>query len=279
MTLLVNVGCGAVAHASWSNFDVVPQLAHVQALDVRRGLPLVDGVAAAVYSSHVLEHLTDSEARPFLAEMRRVLEPGGVIRLVVPDLEVICRNYLHQLDELRSGATMSRFAYQFTLLELFDQVVRDQSGGELIAAYRGALSADQAHVLARHGAEAVPFVGKPCAHSGPSVSTAKPPPRAISSTWARLRWQVLLACCRVVGGKSAVNKLRIGAFRQSGEVHRTMYDSYSLATLLVSQGFCDVRTVSAHESAILGFSAYGLDAVGGSVRKPDSLFVEARKPP
>ena len=278
MTLLVNVGCGAVAHASWSNFDVVPQLAHVQALDVRRGLPLGEGVAAAVYSSHVLEHLTESEARPFLAEMRRVLKPGGVIRLVVPDLEVICRNYLHQLDGLSTGAAMSSFAYQFTLLELFDQVVRDQSGGELIAAYRGASGADQAYVLARHGAEAAPYVGKPDAHSAPSASTARPPPRTISSIWARLRWQTLLACCRVVGGESAVNKLRIGAFRQSGEVHRTMYDSYSLAALLASHGFCDVRTLSAHESAIPGFAEYGLDVVAGSVRKPDSLFVEARKP-
>lgn len=279
MTLLVNVGCGTVAHTAWRNFDVVPQLEHVQALDVRRGLPLAEGVADATYSSHVLEHLTASEAQPFLAEMRRVLKPGGVIRLVVPDLEVICRNYLLQLDELRSGVATSGFAYRFTLLELFDQVVRDQSGGELIAAYRGAAGADQAYVLARHGAEARPHFKTQSPNPTAVSGTGKPSRRTMASTWARVRWRALLACCRIIGGESAVEKLRIGAFRQSGEIHRSMYDSHSLAALLAAQGFSDVRPVSAYDSAIPAFAQYGLDVVAGAVRKPDSLFVEARKSP
>jgi hypothetical protein len=228
----------------------------------------------------VLEHLTAAEARPFLGEMRRVLKPGGVIRLVVPDLEVICRNYLHQLDELRSGVATAGFAYRFTLLELFDQVVRDQSGGELIAAYGGAAAGpEQGYVLARHGAEAKPFVGKPVA---PAISTAKNETgsrRTLSTAWSSARWLALLACCRLLGGESAVQKLRIGAFRQSGEVHRTMYDSYSLAQLLAERGFSDVKPLSAYESDIPGFAAYGLDVIDGAVRKPDSLFLEARKPP
>ena len=279
MSLLVNVGCGTVAHPSWRNFDVVPQLPHVQPLDVRKGLPLDDGIAAAVYSSHVLEHLTESEAKPFLSELWRVLEPGGVVRLVVPDLETICRNYLQQLADLRTGATGSSFAYRFTLLELFDQVVRDHSGGELITAYRGASGADQAYVLARHGAEAAPFYSQSVAQPALVKDTAHPPRQTMAATWERLRWHALLLCCRAIGGKSAEAKLRIGAFRQSGEVHRTMYDSHSLTAILSAHGFCDVRAVSAQESDIAGFAAYGLDVVDGAVRKPDSLFVEARKPP
>ena len=52
-----------------------------------RGLPLADGVADFVYSSHVLEHFYPDAAEHLIGEMFRVLKPGGVVRICVPDLE------------------------------------------------------------------------------------------------------------------------------------------------------------------------------------------------
>lgn len=49
-------------------------------------LPLADGSARAVYCSHVLEHLWPETIERVVDECRRVLAPGGVLRIVVPDL-------------------------------------------------------------------------------------------------------------------------------------------------------------------------------------------------
>ena len=66
--------------------------------DLKKGIPAPDDSADAVYHSHVLEHV-DREAVPgFMAEALRVLKPGGVHRVVVPDFERHVRDYLASLD-------------------------------------------------------------------------------------------------------------------------------------------------------------------------------------
>ena len=58
-----------------------------------------------------------------------------------------------------------------------------------------------------------------------------------------------------------------------------MYDRFSLGRLLTQAGFVEVRQCSAAESGIPRFREYLLDETSaGKVRKPDSLFMEARKP-
>ena len=52
----------------------------------------------AIYASHMLEHLDRAEARSFLAECRRVLKPGGILRLAVPDLRNAAYQYLQLGD-------------------------------------------------------------------------------------------------------------------------------------------------------------------------------------
>jgi SAM-dependent methyltransferase len=57
-------------------------------------IPQAAGSVDAIYSSHMIEHLDRREARRFLAECRRVLKPGGVLRLVVPDVRVTINDYM-----------------------------------------------------------------------------------------------------------------------------------------------------------------------------------------
>lgn len=77
-------------------FDRLPD--NVRVHDLSRGIPYAVDSVDAVYHSHVLEHLDRDVAPTFLAEVRRVLKPRGVHRIVVPDLETVCRAYLADLD-------------------------------------------------------------------------------------------------------------------------------------------------------------------------------------
>jgi SAM-dependent methyltransferase len=58
-------------------------------LDITRPLPFANGSVAAVFSSHVFEHLFMDEVHRLITEIHRILVPGGVCRVVVPDLEKI----------------------------------------------------------------------------------------------------------------------------------------------------------------------------------------------
>jgi predicted SAM-dependent methyltransferase len=74
--------------------------------NVRRRLPFGPGGFTAVYASHLLEHLYLDEAKTLLRDCHRVLMPGGVIRLVVPDLKTLVMEYLAAIDHgdrLESG--------------------------------------------------------------------------------------------------------------------------------------------------------------------------------
>lgn len=118
--LKLNLGCGPIGRPDWINYDwgalpllsKMPRLRRflvrrgwlpvqyevpwptIRLVDIRKGLPLADESVTFIYCSHVLEHLERWEARRVLSEARRVLLPGGVIRIAVPDLAHICRAYL-----------------------------------------------------------------------------------------------------------------------------------------------------------------------------------------
>jgi len=76
--------------------------------DLRRPLPFPDNSMVAVYSSHTLEHLYLSQAQALLGECFRVIIPGGIIRIVVPDLKAIIDEYMDakRLDH-EASPTMS----------------------------------------------------------------------------------------------------------------------------------------------------------------------------
>jgi SAM-dependent methyltransferase len=62
--------------------------------DLAYGVPFIDASVDFVYSSHLLEHLTQSAGLHLLRDCCRVLRPGGVIRVCVPDLEKAVQFYL-----------------------------------------------------------------------------------------------------------------------------------------------------------------------------------------
>jgi SAM-dependent methyltransferase len=94
--------------------------------DLRRSLPFPADSARCIYSSHVLEHLYEQEARALLDECYRILKPGGVIRLVVPDLRAVIDRYVAtSRSDPRTGQAADRFNDELLLRE------RRRSGGHL----------------------------------------------------------------------------------------------------------------------------------------------------
>jgi predicted SAM-dependent methyltransferase len=83
----LNWGCGEFPEPGWLNSDVkdVPGIDIVA--DVRTGLPLEDDSIDYITSIHALPELPYPDLVPALQELRRVLKPGGVLRLALPDLE------------------------------------------------------------------------------------------------------------------------------------------------------------------------------------------------
>ena len=114
-SLYVQYGCGLSAPDGWLNFDASPTLRlqrlpfglgaaakrfvqprfpeNVRYGDVTSGLPLQDNCCKYVYCSHILEHLALEDLRRALKETWRILEPGGIFRLVLPDLESCVESY------------------------------------------------------------------------------------------------------------------------------------------------------------------------------------------
>ncbi len=96
--------------------------------DLRTGIPAEDASADAVYSSHVVEHIDRDQVEGFLKEIRRVLKPGGILRITTPDLEVMVRNYLESLDAARAGNLLPHI-HDRRVHELYEQSVRRMSVG------------------------------------------------------------------------------------------------------------------------------------------------------
>jgi len=87
--LSVNVGSGGRGLPDWINIDARSNHANLYiAYDVRRRLPFKDGQVRRIFAEHVIEHVDFRDDIPHIfAEFRRILEPGGTVRIVVPDAE------------------------------------------------------------------------------------------------------------------------------------------------------------------------------------------------
>jgi hypothetical protein len=110
----VHYGCLFSAPESWLNFDASPTLRfervplvgqlytkndrrfppNVRYGDIVRGLPVAENSCRGLYCSHVLEHLALIDCRKALRNSFSYLQPGGLFRMVLPDLEGLARNYL-----------------------------------------------------------------------------------------------------------------------------------------------------------------------------------------
>jgi predicted SAM-dependent methyltransferase len=107
--LRLNMASGHHPKPGWVNIDLFAPTADLR-LDLREPLPFPDNSVGYIYAEHFFEHLNyaelsdsagwegegpgrPSEAMAFLRECRRVLAPGGILDIVVPDAEGIVQEY------------------------------------------------------------------------------------------------------------------------------------------------------------------------------------------
>lgn len=122
----VNLGCGPNAIKGWVNIDKswrvplsrfpflkiflrplsswglitrdslndIPADLRVRRHDVSKGLPFNDNEVDYIFTSHMLEHLSEDKAIFVLKECLRILKNGGVLRVLVPDLSLLIKEYL-----------------------------------------------------------------------------------------------------------------------------------------------------------------------------------------
>lgn len=124
----LNIGCGPTPTPGWVNYDnswsvrlagrpvlvrllaraglftdAQRHLCEVAAAEgiryaTAQSIPHGDGTVDVIYSSHMLEHLDRREAGQFLTEAHRVLRPGGILRIAVPDLRMLVERYIADGD-------------------------------------------------------------------------------------------------------------------------------------------------------------------------------------
>jgi len=158
----VNLGCGLTTAPGWANIDgsinalvsslpgIIQEFAYrfsgarsyYSLEDYRKiltfnkfihynleyGIPLPDKWADFVYSSHLLEHLNKKKGETLIKEIFRILKPGGLVRIIVPDLEFVVGLYnkgekqrmledFFFIEQRGSSFARHKYMYDFELLK------------------------------------------------------------------------------------------------------------------------------------------------------------------
>jgi predicted SAM-dependent methyltransferase len=130
---LLNIGCGACGKPGWVNLDFYNLPGVNCVYDCRKDLPFSDNSVKFIFTEHFFEHVDYTEEVPsFLSGCCRVLEPGGLIRIVVPDAELYLRAYcadgwndMIRVRPLKADLSDVHFGSKFnTKMEVVNSVFR-----------------------------------------------------------------------------------------------------------------------------------------------------------
>lgn len=106
--LRLHLGSAGNRLGGWVNIDLLRPGRRLELYwDLRRGIPFASSSVDAIFAEHLFEHLTLDQGIGLLRECRRVLAPGGVVRIGVPDLDRYVASYLRQ-DPLIDAALPGR---------------------------------------------------------------------------------------------------------------------------------------------------------------------------
>lgn len=93
---MLNVGCGTDYKQGWVNIDNNSD-ENIEKMDLDwdllNPLPYKDNSVDFIFNEHFIEHFTVEESQAIIKDLMRVLKPGGVLRIAMPDLEAIVKQY------------------------------------------------------------------------------------------------------------------------------------------------------------------------------------------
>jgi len=271
----------------WTNvmFCVIPMppMEGVYYRDITQPLDLPDETFDAVNAYHVFEHMTPQQGRNFAAEIFRVLKPGGIFRVSVPDLEHICRQYLNYLERsLQDPSIQNIQIYQWTVMEMIDQAVREKSGGLMLETIASG-QYDKAYIKQRYGDVFRPFLEslrRSDAKEEQPLIQKNFIQRVYSLTPEKLYRGVVHRAKklfrRIAPGKQGD---RVFSPRETKEAVRWMYDRFSLRLLVEKTGFMECAQKTFKDSDIPHWERYNLDKSNyGDYAIDPSVYVECKKP-
>jgi predicted SAM-dependent methyltransferase len=249
---MLNLGCGNKYHQDWNNINfasltdkLFKKDPNIIYYDLRKGIPFQDECFDVVYHSHFLEHLERQKAIEIISESYRVLKNGGITRIVVPDLEYLAREYFRALTSVRKDKEYQQ-EYELAVLNLIDQMTREKRGGYLLKFYRDK--------------ENYNFLKQKIGIK--NLDQYLPDKKAGLN-------------------KLFINKIKsyfIKSLQDSGELHKWMYDSYSLSKILIEHSFKSPTVFNFQASQIKNWNKFGLDInKDGTPYKTESLFIESVK--
>ncbi len=270
----LNLGCGKRFSKSWINIDFNSEFPEVISCNFLQPLPFPNNSIDAIYSSHALEHFSQQTGENLLRECFRVLKPHGILRIVVPDLEQTCREYLRVMDMMEHEDAKKQ--YEWITIELLDQLVRTEGGG-LMKQY-------WSKIFEKNDESAIQYVE---ARTGVRV---KEEVRTFTNrSFAQKLRDININKLKMVLTYSYIEVVKMlipGYIRQAmvdntplGEKHKWMYDRHSLRIIFEKPGFTDIRFLDAYTSSIPNFKDELLDInLDGTPYKPGSLYCEGMKP-
>jgi SAM-dependent methyltransferase len=223
----------------------------------------------------VLEHFSKEDGDKFITECFRVLKPGGTLRIAIPDLERIARKYLKFLEEglQHPDDAMIKANYEWMLLEMYDQTVRNIRGGNMGRYLFQETIINEDFVFQRIGGEGRDirksfFASKEAMHMNRNIPLEQ-------NFFEKQKMKLKKYLLKRLHIDTEVYK--IGQFRVGGEIHQWMYDRYSITGLLKSKKASDISIRDAFMSNIINWAEYNIDGKNQIARKPDSLFIECLK--
>lgn len=264
----LNLACGDfyITNNYWVNLDWYPHSKNVTRANLLEKFGFRDGTFDAIYTSHFIEHISRDTIDFVLRECYRVLKPGGIIRIVVPDLENIVREYIRNLENNELAKA------EFNTIELLDQCVRTRSGGQL-ASFRS--RGDLSQELREYISERTGYIYKiPTSTLGTRHKTSRL--KITKVTRVRVQWVYCKILTKLMPKWFVLNHIN---FTNTGELHKWVYSEYSLSQHLLRAGFEQVIRVSSSDSQIIGFPYSPLDLdENRNIRKgAESMYIEAFK--
>ena len=267
---LLNLACGSKVSetGNWINVDFMSPIDSVIRMNLLEGLKFEDNYFDVVYSAQFIEHLTLEQAITVWSEINRVLKPGGIVRIVTPDLEELAESYLHLLSLLKTNhSTSVEKKYDWIRLEIFDQVVRNSTGGQMVECFQNDDEEINKFLLERLGFSYLSSINFEASNRKKSVF------EFLRKVLIKLPLKIKELSTSIFLSSDA----KVGKFRRSGEIHYYLHDFVSITRILKTTNFVQISRESPSSSSIPDWQQYKLDVIDGVEDGPLSMYVEARK--
>ena len=243
----LHFGYNDITPDGWLNIDVVKKQDNVYNYNPNFGLPFLDESFDIIYVRDILERISESRSKNFLIDCLRTLNPGGVIRIAIKDLEGLCKNYLNEAEKLKNSDSSDELRLNFAKIELLDNLTLEGKAGKIEKFVKENFDKEKQYIIDRIGKDSANNIKNSNTQIAYANETALP----------------------------AINSDEIISLNK----YCNLFDFYGLKKILKDVGFKEITKKAYNESFSEDYLNYNIDSDDeGKIKHPDEIFIEARKP-